>query len=478
MIVEQAGHNEVVVLISGVQTKMNNHAGVLREVEEKQIPIYVISYPATIHTSYLQLARYGRVYAVVENSAALRPLIHLQEILANIITKTESEIVEKIHETHYNSLGFAGTFTYEKEENADLLITLTVPDEEKVELFEVKDPSGKKRIFSKFEDGMVYFKFTGLLPPGIWSYHAKLYHDSLYPDTKMTVDVITKCQVDGGIIAEIFTSADYTVANVEKEAVKVYAKIMKNGLPVLNAAATAELYMPGALDDGSKYALKLRDNGLGYPDITSGDGIYSAYVPSFSMLPGYYSVRLTVTDNAGQATVPKGQVKGERSFPHPKGAGQPGRENQTSLCQISKLSSIEAHQLAPLSFWLQSCFGLISIVSGPAEGDECCGSIIDFRNETSPTGAFQRISTGPAFYVAKGFPLSKDICPPNRISDFELTLQEENTLHLELAWTAPGGDYDFDRGDTTFNASQYNHHVGRLIEKRIVCVHIKLRWGK
>ena len=102
---------------------------------------------------------------------------------------------------------------------------------------------------------------------------------------------------------------------------------------------------------------------------------------------------------------------------------------------------------APLSFWLQSCFGLISIVSGPAEGDECCGSIIDFRNETSPTGAFQRISTGPAFYVAKGFPLSRDICPPNRISDFELTVQEEQTLDLELAWTAPGGDYDFDRGD-------------------------------
>ena len=85
----------------------------------------------------------------------------------------------------------------------ELLITLNVPDEEKVELFEVKDPSGKKRIFSKFEDGMVYFKFTGLLPPGIWSYHAKLYHDSLYPDTKMTVDVITKCEEDTGIVAEV-----------------------------------------------------------------------------------------------------------------------------------------------------------------------------------------------------------------------------------------------------------------------------------
>ena len=112
-------------------------------------------------------------------------------------------MVEKIHETHYNSLGFAGTFTFQQEEAAELLITLNVPDEEKVELFEVKDPSGKKRIFSKFEDGMVYFKFTGLLPPGIWSYHAKLYHDSLYPDTKMTVDVNTKCEKDTGIVAEV-----------------------------------------------------------------------------------------------------------------------------------------------------------------------------------------------------------------------------------------------------------------------------------
>ena len=310
----QAGNNEVVILITGVSTEMNSYKGLLREVEEKEIPIYVISYPATVHRSYIPLAQFGQVYAVVENSASLRPLIHLQEILANIITRTESEIVEKIHETHFNSLGFAGTFTYEKEENSDMLITLTVPDEEKVELFEVKDPSGKKRIFSKFEDGMVYFKFSGVLPPGIWSYHAKLYQDSLYPDTKMTVDVITKCQLDGGIIAEIFTSADYTMANVEDNPVRVFAKIMKNGLPVINAAAIAELYMPGGPDDVSKYAITLRDSGLGYPDITSGDGIYSAYIPRFAMIPGFYSVRLTVTDNNGQASIPKDQAHGELSL--------------------------------------------------------------------------------------------------------------------------------------------------------------------
>ena len=39
---------------------------------------------------------------------------------------------------------------------------------------------------------------------------------------------------------------------------------------------------------------------------------------------------------------------------------------------------------------------------GTQTGTECCGSIIDFENNTSPTGAFQRITAGPAFYVAKG----------------------------------------------------------------------------
>ena len=42
------------------------------------------------------------------------------------------------------------------------------------------------------------------------------------------------------------------------------------------------------------------------------------------------------------------------------------------------------------------------IVLETQPGTECCGSKIDFSNNTSPTGAFQRITTGPSFYVAKG----------------------------------------------------------------------------
>ena len=43
--------------------------------------------------------------------------------------------------------------------DAGLRVTLTVPDEEKVEFFEVESPSGVTQILSKFEDGMVYFTF-------------------------------------------------------------------------------------------------------------------------------------------------------------------------------------------------------------------------------------------------------------------------------------------------------------------------------
>jgi len=394
-VMHNIGHNEVIILITGIQTSLDNNADVLTDLGNKRTPVYVIGYPATLDISYLELAKYGGLYSIAEGSVQVSPLIHLQEIFAHIIIDTEKETIEKIHETHYNSLGFAGTFTFEKEDNAELLITLNVPDEEKVELFEVKDPSGKKRIFSKFEDGMVYFKFNGLLPSGIWSYHAKLYHDSLYPDTKMTVDVITKCEHNTGITAEIFSSIGGTIANeVENNPVRLYAKIMKNGLPILNAKATATLYMPGTkLDDGSEYSIDLHDDGHGYPDITSGDGIYSAFVPRYAVKPGYYGVRLTVTDNSGLAVVPKGQTQEKNGVP------------------------------------------------------ACCGSFINYQNETSPTGSFHRFATGPAFYVPRGFPLTKDISPPTRIIDFQVINQLGSSLNINLSWTAPGGDYDFGKAE-------------------------------
>ena len=45
--------------------------------------------------------------------------------------------------------------------------------------------------------------------------------------------------------------------------------------------------------------------GAGYPDLTAQDGLYSAYLPAYSASPGYYGLRLSVTDNRGAAVVPR-----------------------------------------------------------------------------------------------------------------------------------------------------------------------------
>ena len=56
------------------------------------------------------------------------------------------------------------------------------------------------------------------------------------------------------------------------------------------------------------------------------------------------------------------------------------------------------HAILCCDHWNNISSPVLDTVTGP----ECCGSKINFANNTSPTGAFHRITTGPAFYVPKG----------------------------------------------------------------------------
>ena len=80
---------------------------------------------------------------------------------------------------------------------------------------------------------------------------------------------------------------------------------MKNGLPVINADASVQLFMPPEVKSITEhFVFPLHDKGLGYPDITSKDGVYSAYVPVNIFKPGYYSLKLMVTNVEGQTKIP------------------------------------------------------------------------------------------------------------------------------------------------------------------------------
>ena len=77
-----------------------------------------------------------------------------------------------------------------------------------------------------------------------------------------------------------------------------------NGLPVLNADAAVQIFIPTQNTNVSEYIIiPLHDNGLGFPDMRSGDGIYTVNLPVLSDSPGHYMLRLMVTAMNGQAWI-------------------------------------------------------------------------------------------------------------------------------------------------------------------------------
>ena len=75
---------------------------------------------------------------------------------------------------------------------------------------------------------------------------------------------------------------------------------------MLDAKVTATIHLPSSSSSsgstGSEIVeLTLRDDGSGWPDVTSGDGVYSAAFSGFSSVPGFYSVGVRADDNGGMA---------------------------------------------------------------------------------------------------------------------------------------------------------------------------------
>jgi hypothetical protein len=77
-------------VITGDKSIMDDAVEIIDLVEDMKIPIFLISYPATLHKSYLHIAKYGGMYAVIEGIKELHPRMHLQEILMDILRMTSN----------------------------------------------------------------------------------------------------------------------------------------------------------------------------------------------------------------------------------------------------------------------------------------------------------------------------------------------------------------------------------------------------
>ncbi|CAG7821132.1 unnamed protein product, partial [Allacma fusca] len=126
-----------------------------------------------------------------------------------------------------------------------------------------------------------------------------------------------------------------------------------------------------------------------YPDITWGDGIYTAYFTQLGPNSGFFSLTVHIDDNQGQAVVP-------------------------------------VHT---------------NITRGSLDVPTCCGSSIP-HIATIPTGSFSRTIAGSSFEIKQGVPFGEDPYPPGRVTDLRVERVVDSTSEVKLSWTAPGGDFD------------------------------------
>ena len=372
-------------------------------VELRMIPIYNIVFDQELGEELRELSNYGQSH-VVPRTKTESLLQNLADIFISILHVSNGSGIRKSYERFFfwearqGETQISGNFVVEEDLRNNLWMILTTPFKEDVDYFEVTSPSGKVHVLPIAENGIVYFQFKGLSEAGIWSYKVKLHpFSNSFKNVAVSIEVFGEETADSQAVeVEGWTSADLSNGvNPLQEPLIIYAKVKQGQLPVRDAEVTATIYRP---EFSTPFEVTLTDSGTGYPDITSGDGVYSAYFTGFTAGPGLYSLTIRVNNDADISSVPK-------------------------------------------------------LLENPLIDADCCGSSFGPRvslHDSLPTGPFQRIVVGPSFHVNDGVeyimkngePQVRDIFPPSRITDLSVMGYVNGTLYATLKWSSPGGDYD------------------------------------
>ncbi len=374
---------------------------VLENIDSWLVPIYSVSltsavYSADASSSMAAITRFGGDFLVsTENSSRQSMSVRFTSMLIDVARYANNDANSRGAVTFHHeeradddSPTLTGNFVVEEHLRDDLWISLSVSDERDVEAFEVLSPTGQRHAFPTFDAGRAFFELAGTNEPGIWSYSARL-HPVL--EGPVFVEALAAPTSEGAVTVET-----WTVQNNNNE-VRIYASVKQGSLPVLDANVVATIVTP---DGGNAVKVQLSDAGTGYPDVTSYDGVYSAYFVGFTPVSGAYAVTITADHADGRANVPKA-------------------------------------------------------TTSTASDQPCCGSRTPVTF-TVPTGPFRRIISGRSFYVAhsdafyvrqsqkSGATLAvADVFPPSRVTDLTLDDSEKtDALFVTLRWTAPGGNFD------------------------------------
>ena len=382
------------VLITASPAKPAGFDEVLQTVHDESHQVYTVAFEKSIFYEARALAVHGHTYIVHEkHHDVLAAAVNISDIFTAILRSAAEVPLQKFHEEQKlsdDSNIVSGTFVVEESLRDNLWVQLSSPNEDDIEMFELTSPTGEVFEFPRFEHGLVYFQLSGAQEPGIWGYRARLFKKDQY--VRVALQVLAAPSHADSLELEAWTSVDHSGVNALHTPVKLFARLTSHTSPVLHAEVTATVHRPG---NAEPVSVTLRDSGTGYPDITRGDGVYSAYFTQFTSEPGFYSVVVTVRNKDGAARLPRLSVS--------------EKTNST-----------------------------------------CCGSALPF-SYTVPLTHFSRhtlsgsffVKEGSQFYLRQGSPTRNDVFPPSRITDFKLANYLDHSLYVTLKWSAPGNDYDY-----------------------------------
>nr|XP_012602990.1 calcium-activated chloride channel regulator 1 isoform X1 [Microcebus murinus] len=249
------------------------------------------------------------------------------------------------------------------------------------------DPSGKKQdgFLVDTKTKMSYLQIPGTAKVGTWKY-------SLQASSQTLTLTVTSRASSATLPPITVTSKMNKDTGKFPSPMIVYANIRQGTSPILRASVTALIESA----DGNTVTLELLDNGAG-ADATKHDGIYSRYFTAYDT-NGRYSVKVWAL-------------------------GGIGATRQTVIPQQSGALYIPG--------WIENG----EIKWNPPRPE------ITNNNPKDKQVCFSRTTSGGSF-VASDIPKAPipDLFPPCQITDLKAKILGSNLINL--AWTAPGDDYD------------------------------------
>ncbi|XP_057365303.1 calcium-activated chloride channel regulator 1-like isoform X2 [Daphnia carinata] len=389
-----------VIILTAVQT-IPDMTDWITSYNENKVIVHLVHFGvSTAKVEMAQLVRYGSVHVIpnVANSNLMNPYTWSVNTLQSIYGKTRSyrakifeQSVIKINETDTIKTGYfyldspashllVSVYCLNTDQQLDVdYVSIFQPDGYPVRNETTKNDTFAVEDFYSFVVGRYP---VATLPAGMWSYtitfDEKIFTEPIVHRLDIWAEAADSSQVQ---VRTWNTALDNQPLDYTKAPVGLYAQVTQDRRPVRGANVTAYVYVTDGVTSNLFTTLPLLDEGIS--DVTTGDGIYSAWLTTPSYTSHSYSV-------------------------YYKAYG------------VNSLAVID---------------------NGTYTRPPTTGSVIPMSNPVATGPQFNRYEYGSSFQLAALLSSSFDLIRPERVTDLSVLSYDASSRIAELGWTAPKDNY-------------------------------------